>query len=64
MLTRCSCHFVAIGEPMDDAECKVHDRAYTCDDCGCHDYRPRRIVDDPNDNWPTCVCGHMAQAHN
>lgn len=61
----CTCKWNGIGRPMSSNGCEVHpaDR-YGCDDCdNCNDYRPSRKRHDATD-WPRCVCGHIAQAHN
>ena len=67
--TICQCKFVARGQPMDQSECRIHDRAYKCegdfpsDKCDCLDYRPTKPKPSPT-AWPRCICGHIAQAHN
>jgi hypothetical protein len=42
---------------------------FSCDECDpklktyCDNYRPSRELRHEKD-WPVCVCGHVAQAHN
>jgi len=71
----CGCTFTGIGQIPDNSTCRphatltadgydkrVHPRAnYRCDECACLNYAPRR---EPKDDWPACVCGHAATAHN
>lgn len=59
----CTCKFVAPGVPMDHSTCKIHDRKYRCDECGCNDYRPHKAPTKENPH-PRCTCGHIAQDHN
>lgn len=72
----CGCTFRGIGNPPDNRTCRPHetlkDKGYDkhihphnrsgCDECGCHDYRPR--AEPANKRWPGCVCGHSAEGHN
>lgn len=64
----CTCKFTQPGVPMDSSSCEVHtEPSYSCDDCSCLDYSPRREPTKRADGsiaWPLCICGHVAQAHN
>lgn len=65
---RCTCQFVATGQPMNQAGCEVHTQStYACliKKCTCDDYRPTHAPKEfgMGRSWSRCSCGHMSDEH-